>query len=731
MRRKKLSTRVVLPIILAIILSLGLVTVILTKYIRDDIVRLNTYFLALKTSRLYHLCETAVGELTISNSIGLVKIVEAKKEITLGEIDHFLSEEQLDYMVLQGGRVIASSVAAARAPELRGYEGTTTVGTAQGTYHGYYMHFPVWNWHLVTLMRDEPYWARWQAAAPLLGMVVAIYVLLPFAVFIILRFALQKPISLLLKELKSEGKVSSFSGTEELDILSATINSTVSSLRKLSNAVDQAAEGVMITDTKGAIEYVNPAFERITGYAKEEIVGQNPRILKSGRHGEEFYRKMWETILRGEIWSGTVVNRKKDGELYPEELTIAPVRDSFGTITDFVAIRKDITERIKLEGQLRQSQKMESIGVLAGGVAHDFNNILTGVIGYTGLILGQIGENDPSYHYAKQVEKLADKAASLTRQLLAFSRRQVLDVKPVNINDVLQELEQMLPRVIGEDIKLTVVLTDTPATVMADPHQIEQVVLNLAINAKDAMPQGGRLILSTAVQEVAREYGYEYVKPGRYMVITVEDSGAGMSDEVLKNIFEPFYTTKEKGRGTGLGLAVSYGIIKQHNGYIHVTSTPGRGTTFEILLPATQEATAAAAPEEEHTAAQGGHETVLIAEDEEAVRELIGSILQSQGYRVLSAANGVEALRLVESAGVQIDLLVTDVVMPEMGGKELVDRLRAQGMGMEVVFISGYTNDALFQENILKEGINFLQKPFKALPLIHMVRRALDKGAKV
>lgn len=731
MRLKKLSTRVVLPIILAIILSLGLVTVILTKYVRDDVVRLNTYFLMLKTSRLYHLCETAVGELTISNSIGLVKVVEAKKEITLAEIDYFLSEEQLDYLVLQEGRVVAASVTPTHLPVLQGYAGTTVLQTARGQYHGYYMHFPVWNWHLVTLVRDEVYWERRQSAAPLMAMVVAIYVLLPFLVFGILRFKLQKPISLLLKELKSEGKVSSLSGTEELDILSTTINSTVSSLRKLSNAVDQAAEGVMITDIRGAIEYVNPAFEWITGYAKEEIVGRNPRLLKSGAHPEAFYRQMWETILRGEIWSGTVVNRKKDGGLYTEELTITPVRDPFGAITDFVAIRKDITERMKLESQLRQSQKMESIGVLAGGVAHDFNNILTGVIGYTGLILGQLREDDPSYHYAKQVEKLADKAASLTRQLLAFSRRQVLEMRPVNINDVLKDLEEMLPRVIGEDIALTVVLTDAPVTVMADPHQIEQVVLNLAVNAKDAMPRGGRLTLSTSVVEVTKEYGHEYVKPGRYMVIAVEDSGAGMGDEVLKKIFEPFYTTKEKGKGTGLGLAVSYGIIKQHNGYVHVASTPGAGTTFEILLPEAVSGRGEEAPAGEYKPSQGGHETVLVAEDEEAVRELISSLLEAQGYRVLSAKNGVEALRLAETGSETIDLLVTDVVMPEMGGKELAERLKSERTALEVVFISGYTNNALFEENILKEGVNFLQKPFKASQLIQAVRKALDRGAKV
>ena len=341
----------------------------------------------------------------------------------------------------------------------------------------------------------------------------------------------------------------------------------------LMTAIEQSAEGIMITDAKGTIRYVNPAFSRVSGYSREEALGKNPRILKSGKQDVAYYRKLWTTILGGEIWQGEITNRRSDGSLYPEQMTITPVRDQRGKITHFIAIKAEVTERKRLEQQLRQAQKMEAVGRLAGGVAHDFNNLLTIISGYGGLLLEHPGIIEPLRGYVNEIRDASGRAASLTRQLLAFSRQQVLAPRVLGLNAVVANIEKMLKRLIGEDINLVTCLGESLWPVKADPGQLEQVLLNLAVNARDAMPRGGELTITTEAENST-------------VHVEVSDNGVGIPAEHLNKIFDPFFTTKATSRGTGLGLAVTYGIIQEHSGSIQVDSVVGRGTTFRLEFPA-------------------------------------------------------------------------------------------------------------------------------------------------
>ena len=360
------------------------------------------------------------------------------------------------------------------------------------------------------------------------------------------------------------------------------------SLRKLSRAVEQSADAVMVTDHAGIIEYVNPAFEALTGYRRDEVCGKTPRILKSGKQGTEIYQAMWKTILDGDAYRGILVNRKKNGESYYVEESICPVRDAAGQITHFISNGRDLTERLRLEAQLSQSQKMDAIGNLAGGVAHDFNNLLTIITSYAELALDSVPPDSSLESKIQEILLAARRAAELTRQLLAFSRKQPQALRVADLNQVIARISNTLPRLIGEDIEFAFVRGEGLGRVRVDPLQIEQVLMNLAANARDAMPQGGHLQIETSNVHLDEEYvgrKQPLVSPGRYALISVSDDGTGISAEHMPHIFEPFYTTKPAGKGTGLGLATVYGIVKQNKGFIWAYSEPRMGTVFKIYLP--------------------------------------------------------------------------------------------------------------------------------------------------
>jgi PAS domain S-box-containing protein len=497
---------------------------------------------------------------------------------------------------------------------------------------------------------------------------------------------------------------------------------------RLASVVEQAAECVMITARNGVIVYVNPAFERITGYSAAEALGQTPRLLKSGVQDQAFYEALWGTLLTGEVWRGEVVNRRKDGTVFVEAQSIAPVRDEHGEITHFVSIGQDVTTRRDLESQLRQAQKMEAVGRLAGGIAHDFNNLLTVIIGRGSSLEDRIDPGSPLARDIGLITSTAERAATLTRQLLAFSRRQVLRPKVLDLNAVAASMEAILRRMIGEHIDLVVMLDAALGRVSADQGQIEQVIVNLAINARDAMPEGGRLTIRTTNVEideadVRRGRG---ARPGPHVLLAVSDTGVGISPDLQARIFEPFFTTKEVGKGTGLGLSTVDGIVGQHGGSIEVESMPGQGTTFTILLPRQGEDPEPIERRLASDASPRGTETVLLVEDEDAVLNLVRDVLQERGYRVLPARHPDEAIQIVERHDGPIDLLLTDVVMPGMSGPAVAQRLQPLHPEMRVLYISGYPDETLGRQNVLAPGEQFLEKPFTPRVLALKVREILD-----
>jgi PAS domain S-box-containing protein len=500
-------------------------------------------------------------------------------------------------------------------------------------------------------------------------------------------------------------------------------------LRKLSVAVEQNPASIVITDTAGTIEYVNPHFTKLTGYTLEEVVGQTSSILKTGETGNEEYRKLWETILSGREWHGEFHNRKKDGELYWEQALIAPIRDNSYAITHFIAIKEDITERKQLEGQLRHAQKMDAIGQLAGGIAHDFNNILTAIVGYASIIQLKLPEGSQLRKNAEQITATAERGATLTQGLLAFSRKQTSNPVVVDLNEIINRVKQLLLRLISEDIYLEINLDQEGLPILADSGQIEQVLMNLSTNARDAMPQGGSIVIRTEAVTLNSDFvlAQGFGTPGKYALFTCTDSGDGMEADVVKHIFEPFYTTKEMGKGTGLGLSIVYGIIKKHNGYIVCHSTIGLGTIFQIYLPLLDSAPAAIdeKKQEKLEEVQGG-DCILIAEDNETTRVLTREILQEFGYLVLEAVDGEDAVEKFREHKGRISLVLLDVIMPKMNGKEVYDAIRSIFPEAAILFCSGYAKDVVVTQGGLEEGMNYLPKPFTPKELLMKIREVLS-----
>jgi len=495
----------------------------------------------------------------------------------------------------------------------------------------------------------------------------------------------------------------------------------------LSRAVEQAGECILITDPQADIVYVNPAFERLSGYTRDEVLGRNPKILKSGLQDAGFYRDLWEVLARGDIWAGRLVNRRKDGSLVEQEGTISPVRDGAGRLTSYVAVTRDVTLEKRLEQQLSQAQKMEAVGRLAGGVAHDFNNVLGVITGYSEIVLKRLPVDDPLRDKLEQILKAADRAARLTHQLLAFSRKQVLQPRVVDLNVSVSDMETMVRRLIGEDIELVTALHVELGRVRADPGQVEQVILNLVVNARDAMPEGGLLTIRTRHADVsAASSPSPALAAGRYVVLAVSDTGSGMDAQTQAHIFEPFFTTKGIGKGTGLGLATVYGIVRQSDGDVLVDSQLGMGTTFEAYLPRV-DAELALAPEERPLRARRGNETVLLVEDESMLREVLRETLEDNGYRVLVARDGAEALQAADGHSGPIALLITDVIMPGFSGLKVVERIMPTRPGMKVLYISGYSDESVLQHGMVAPGRAFLSKPFTSDVFLHELRGLLDE----
>ena len=500
---------------------------------------------------------------------------------------------------------------------------------------------------------------------------------------------------------------------------------------KFQTIFERVAVGVALVDAGGQLIESNPALQQMLGYSEEEL---RNRVLNEFTHPDDaaMDADLHHELVIGKRDHYQIEKRyvRKDGEVIWGRLNVSLDRGTQGRSQLTICMVEDITEHKRLETQFFQSQKMETVGRLAGGIAHDFNNILTVIKGYSQLLLHGLKEGDPLRETVGEIKKSTERAENLTRQLLTFSRSQVMEMKVIDLNDLVQNLEKMLRRLIGEDIELIIVLMEEPVRVKVDPGQMEQVILNLAVNARDAMPNGGKLAIETENVELDENYARTHigVTPGSYVMLSVSDTGVGMTSEVKERVFEPFFTTKEKGKGTGLGLSTIYGIVKQSGGTIWVYSEPGQGTTFKIYLPRVCEEVDALPSREDTSPLPKGRETVLLVEDEASVRVLAARALREQGYSVLEATNGNEAMGIAREHGKEkIHLLLSDVVMPQMGAKELVARFKSLHPEIKVLFISGYTDTAIDQHGLSESDIALLQKPFSLTSLARKVREVLDK----
>lgn len=505
-------------------------------------------------------------------------------------------------------------------------------------------------------------------------------------------------------------------------------------LRLLEAAIVNTSDTVIITESqpadlsKAGIVYVNKAFTKATGYNYKEIVGQSRQVFHGPNTDARQLEKIRKALANREAVHVELINYRKDGTEFWADMTVAPILNEKNELTHFVSIERDATERKQLETALLQAQKMEAVGLLAGGIAHDFNNVLTIIISYSDLLLRLFQSNPQVVKYVEPIHMAGKRASDLTYQLLAFSRQQVLQPEEVNVNEIITEVATMIRRPIGEDIQFTTLLAPDLWSIEADPGQLSQVIMNLAVNARDAMPQGGSLTIKTDNLTLEKKDGRisPELDPGDYVRLTVHDNGNGMDRDMIKRIFDPFFTTKEMGKGTGLGLSSVYGIIAQSNGGIIVHSETGVGTTFEIFLPRSH-TTYKKQPETESgvSVRRKVSGTILLVEDEKDVRELIEEGLSVHGYQVLAASSAIEALAMYQKETNPIDLLLADVVLPGMSGRELAKKIQAVDPTVKTLYITGYTDSVIVNHGILDESVNLLQKPFTIGQLTSRVDRIL------
>ena len=499
----------------------------------------------------------------------------------------------------------------------------------------------------------------------------------------------------------------------------------------LDKIINSVADPIFVKNRDHKWVMFNDAFCNFLGFPRERLIGQTDYDFFPESEVHVFWEKDEQVFTSGEENINEETITAAGGEIRTIVTKKTRYRDEKDNLF-IVGIIRDITEQKMIEAQLRQAVKMEAIGTLAGGVAHDFNNLMTAVIGYSTLFLQTTPEDTPLRKDIEQIKKAGERAASLTQQLLAFSRKQVVQPQVLNLNGVLKEIQKMLERLIGEDIELESRYSPELWQVLSDPTLIEQVIMNLAINARDAMPRGGKLTIETLNTQLDKAYTRHHLElmPGEYVMMAVSDNGIGMDKETQSHIFEPFYTTKAKGKGTGLGLATVYGIVKQTGGHIMVYSEPGQGTTFKIYLPKADGDENIAQPGIRQKPIAGGRETIFVVEDDDTVRMLTKEILRSYGYNVVEASNGPKALEIANDRQDPVDMLVTDVVMPEMGGRQVAEALVALFPAMKVMYISGYTDDAIVHHGVLESGVHFLQKPFAPQALAEKVRNILDENTQ-
>jgi len=507
-------------------------------------------------------------------------------------------------------------------------------------------------------------------------------------------------------------------------------------LRKLSHAVEQAGDAIIITDREGRIEYVNAAFTRINGYTAEKAIGNTPRVLKSGKQNTSFYKNMWETIFSGKIWQSKIINRKKDGTLYPVMLTISPIRNTTGEITHFVATHADLTEHDEMQAKFEQAQKMEAVGTLVGGIAHNFNNMLAGIAGHLYLLRSKMKGMPELMDRVRRTEGLALQAADMISELLIFARKGIVEKKKVDLAVFIKEAYKLTAIVLPENINVTQDFTSETLPIHGDANQIQQVLLNLLNNARDAVADVKIPEIKACLERFEADSSFikkhqnidgdTFRKGQAFARLSISDNGCGIPKEQLPDIFEPFFTTKEVGMGTGLGLAMSYGTVHDHGGVLEVESEVGKGTTFSVYLPLTQPQVATIKAPDKKAATYGNGETILLADDEQHVREIVAEVLVTIGYKILQAKDGREALDIFKTNQEEISLTILDVIMPHYGGIQLAEQIREMSPDIPVIFMTGYDNEQVLGSSEQPRNSKILTKPVQFEALSHSIRQMLD-----
>lgn len=503
-------------------------------------------------------------------------------------------------------------------------------------------------------------------------------------------------------------------------------------LHLISSSLEQSGEAIFLTDQLGTIEYINPAFTRITGYTADEVIGQNPRILKSGNQNTDFYKNMWDTINNGKTWNGEVIDKKKDGSFYPARLTISPVFNDNGEITHFIGIHVDLTEQQNLEEQFRQAQKMEAIGTLVGGIAHDFNNMLAGMTGNLYLAKRKTESLPEVKMKLDNIEALAFRASDMISQLLTFARKGRVAMESLSLTPFIKEALKLLEASVPENIQLNHTLCNEPLQVYADQTQIHQMMMNLIHNARDSLEGTAKPEINIKFEPFIADDAFISKRPYQingkdFARLSVTDNGCGIPNHQIASIFDPFFTTKEQGKGTGLGLAMVYGSVKMHKGFVEVESEENVGTTFHIYLPLTAEDNQESLETVDTRVVAKGHgELILLVDDEQHVLETGKEVLESMNFRVLTASNGQQAVDLFRTRPGDIDLLILDIVMPVMGGNEAARRIRAIREEVKVIFATGYDKNTPLNQDAGMENETVLSKPFSIIELSHIIRKKLN-----
>lgn len=523
----------------------------------------------------------------------------------------------------------------------------------------------------------------------------------------------------------------------DLELLNRRLNQeiekhkqTEEKLFKLSQSIEESPVAFVLMDVNGNLEYVNPQFFRISGYAPRNMIGLNVKSLQPTGSQTDDFQEAWESVGADNIWRGEMQIKKQDGECFWAYLTLLPLKNPEGHVNSMMMIMEDTSEKRQLEAQLIQSQKLEGIGQLAGGVAHDFNNILTAIIGYAQLVYLNMQSDDTNRGHIKHILDYSEKAATITKSLLAFSRKQTTNLSCFNVNDLISDFQKLLLRLMPENIEIQTQFTSQKLSVLVDQVQLEQVIMNLATNARDAMPDGGLIIIATNMTEIDQEFikSNGYGRTGSYAQITMADMGRGMNRQTLDKIFEPFFTTKEPGKGTGLGMTIVYNIVSRHNGFITVESEPGKGTRVRILLPIVEAAEDVNGSKTEEYIEQGGARTILVAEDDSGIRDLITTILTERGYEVIGAADGVEAVKQFSENREKVSLVMLDGIMPKKNGREAYREIRAMKPDVKVIFMSGYLENMLDFDHLMEREIHFLQKPVLPLDILKKIQELLGPG---